>query len=419
MKFYAIIFSIVLFILLSLFGFEYIQKEKIKIGIIHSQSGTMAMSEKSVLDATIFAIEQINAEGGILGKKLEAVVVDGKSSDTGFEEALDILLKNGVTTIFGGWTSSSRKAMKTALEKEDALLFYPIQYEGFESSENIIYLGLTPNQQVIPTINYAVEKFGRTLFLVGSDYIYPQVTNKFINSVTEYFNLKIVGEEYKLLGATNFDDTIEKIKSQKPSFIINTLNGDSNIAFFKALSDNNISLINTPVFSFSITENELEKISQYIGTKALEGSYLTWSYFSSIESKENQELKSLFKKRFGNDIIVTDPMYTAYMGVKLYEQNVKKHGCYKTKTTKKNLAKESIGGVAGVVAMDAKNNHTWKEVRIAKINADAKAVVIWESEALQKAKPFPEYINTHEMLNYEKELYQRWNSRYEASKEYR
>lgn len=417
MKFYMTVLSIVLFIVVSISAFIILQKEPINIGIIHSQTGTMAMFEKDVLDATLLGIEQINIAGGLLGRKVEAVVVDGKSTDKGFEDGVRKLLDAGVTTIFGGWTSSSRKAMKIILEEENALLFYPIQYEGFESSKNIFYLGLLPNQQVLPTLNYAVENFGNSAFLVGSEYIYPKITNKFIESIAGYANVNIVGEEYKLLGENNFSDVVEKIKLAKPSFIVNTLNGDSNVAFFKALNQSGISLYDTPVFSFSITEAEMYKIAHAAGIKSIEGSYLTWSYFNSLQTKENIELKNLFKKRFAKEVIITDPMYSAYMGVKLFANAVKKYNSFETAILKNNILKESIGGAAGIISMDAKNSHAWREVHIAKLSLDGVAKVVWSSQALQEPKPFPEYTNANQMLEYEEELYKKWGNRYEASRE--
>lgn len=417
MKYYMIIFSIVLFIIISIFTFIAIQKEPIKIGIIHSTSGTMAMSEKHVLDATLFSIEQINIQGGLLGRKIEAVVVDGKSSDQGFEDGLNELIKSGVTTIFGGWTSSSRKEMKKILEKENALLFYPLQYEGFESSKNIIYLGLVPNQQVIPTLHYGVENFGNRVFLVGSEYIYPKITNKFIESVSGYANLNIVGEEYKTLGENNFTDVIQKIEATQPSFIINTLNGDSNLAFFNALNKSAISLSTTPVFSFSIAETEMTNISQAIGAKAVEGSYLTWSYFNSLDNAENRELKKLFKQRFGENIVISDPMYTAFMAIKFYANVVSKYNNNEINSLKKNILKESIGGAAGVITIDKKNNHSWKQILIAKVDANATANVVWNSESPQEPKPFPQFIDSKKMQTYEEALYKKWDDSYEANKE--
>ncbi|MCX6076535.1 MAG: urea ABC transporter substrate-binding protein [Campylobacterales bacterium] len=414
-KFYTLIFSIVLFVLLSVFTFSKFEKESIKVGIIHSLSGTMAMSEKSVLDATLLSIDEINKAGGILGKKLEAVVVDGKSNDEGFKDALNQLIKQNITTIFGGWTSSSRKAMKPILEKNDALLFYPIQYEGFENSKNIVYLGLTPNQQVVPTIDYAVKNFGNRAFLVGSEYIYPKMTNKFIESISGYMGISIVAEEYKILGERDFTNIIEKIKVTKPSFILNTLNGDSNTAFFKALKEAGISLHETPVFSFSITETEMQKIAQEIGS--MEGNYITWSYFNSLDTPQNKELKKLFNTAFAKQTTITEPMYTAFMGVQLFAKIATKYNCYKTSTLKKNIGKQSIGGAGEILTIEETNNHIWKQVLIAKIDAKGEAQIVWDSKTQQEPKPFPLYIDSDTMLQYQDELYKKWGNKYEASKE--
>jgi len=220
------------------------------------------------------------------------------------------------------------------------------------------------------------------------------------------------------LGESNFSDVVQKIHESKPSFIINTLNGDSNAAFFKALHQNGISLEKTPIFSFSIAEAEMAKIAQANGMKSLEGSYLTWSYFNSLQNKENEQLKKLFKQRFGEDTIINDPMYTAYISIQLFANVVHKYKTYETPRVKKNIAKESIGGAAGVTTINGKNNHAWKEIHIAKVGADGEAKVVWSSQAPQEPKPFPEYINTSKMLHYEDELYKKWGNRYEASREF-
>lgn len=416
MKFYAIITSIVLFIFLSIYAFIEIKKEPIKVGVIHSLSGTMASSEKPVLDATLFAIEQINASGGLLGRKIEVSVVDGKSSDDGFKEAIELLMKNNVKTVFGGWTSASRKIMKPILEKHGGLLFYPVQYEGFESSENIIYLGLSPNQQIIPTINYAVENFGNRVFLVGSDYIFPRIANEFIQSVASSTNLQIVGEEYALLGSDYFDDIAQKIAKERPSFILNTINGDSNIAFFKALQDAKIDLKEIPVFSLSLDESGVKDIADKIGVEPIKNSYSTWGYFDSIESDKNRALKKLFKERFKKDIFITDPMYSAYYGVKLWEKIVNKHQTFDSIKIKSKLAKESISTSTTPIYICEKNNHAWRNVFIAKVDENGDLNVLWDASSNLKPNPFPEYIDSTKILSFIDELYKKWNNKYEAHK---
>jgi len=409
-KYYLIIISIIIFISIALFTFVETKKEPIRVGVIHSQTGTMANSEKSVLKATLLAIDQINTNGGLMGRMIEAVVIDGSSQAKNFSQGVQELIDQGVTTIFGGWTSSSRKAMLPILEKNNALLFYPLQYEGFESSPNIVYLGLCANQQIIPTINYAAEHFGKRVFLIGSDYIYPHISNKFIKNIASYTDIEIVGEEYANLYDNNIEASVAKIKELQPSFIINTLNGDSNIAFFKALQDQNISLLKTALFSFSLEEAHVESIRKILGTNAVEGMYATWGYFNAIESKQNRELKTIFK-----DITtLNDPAYSAYMGVQLWAKTVQQQQRYDTATIKKYIKKQSIEGVGGAFYISPKNNHTWRNVSIAKVDSEGHFQIVWYSQTPKKPKPFPEYIDQKEIDQYTKELYKKWGENYEA-----
>ncbi|MEA1917278.1 MAG: transporter substrate-binding protein [Campylobacterota bacterium] len=414
MKFTLIVFSILVFIALSIFAFIHIKEEPIVIGLIHSKTGVMAKSEKSVLDVTLFSIEQINRSGGLLGREIVAVVKDGKSSDDGYKEALQELLHENITTIFGGWTSSSRKAMIPLLEKSNALLFYPLQYEGFESSKNIIYLGLTPNQQIVPTINYATKNFGTDAFLIGNDYIFPRVANRFTKEIARYFSMNIVGEEYRLLSERDFKDVAINIKKSKPSFILNTLNGDSNMAFFKALKDANISIKDTPVFSLSLTQVEVKEIAKELGIEAIEGSYATWGYFDSLEGKKNEELKKQFRKKFDNDIAITDPMHSAFLGVKLWAKSVDYMKKSDTSSVMNGIKGSSVDGNGDVMFVSEIDNHTWRSVRIAKVDDEAILEVVWDTESIQEAKPFPRYIDSNEIKKYIGELYKKWGNNYEA-----
>ena len=410
MKYYLIVSSIIIFIFVSIIAFVEMKKSPIKVGIIHSQSGTMAKSEKPVLKATLLAIDQINKNGGLMGRMVEAVVIDGKSQAEGFHQGLQKLIDQEITTIFGGWTSSSRKAMLALLEKNDALLFYPLQYEGFESSPNIVYLGLSANQQIIPTLNYAVEQFGKKVFLVGSDYIYPHISNKFIRSITSYTNIEVVGEEYVKLGEDNLQNLVQKIKKTKPSFIINTLNGESNVAFFRDLQKEQISLEETAVFSFSLEENGIADIIKSLGLEAVRGTYATWGYFNTIDTKRNRELKDLFQ----DDTILSDPAYSAYMGIQLWAEVVRKHKSFDTAIIKRNIQKQSIRGIGGVLYISPKNNHTRRNVCIAKVDKNGLFNIVWNSESPQRPKPFPEYIDRDEISKYDKALYQKWGEQYEA-----
>ena len=210
----------------------------IKVGVLYALTGTMAISEKSVVDGINLAIDEINASGGVHGRPVEAVIKDSQSDwDHANKMADKLINEDEVVVIFGCWTSACRKTVKDTIEKNDHLMIYPVQYEGLESSPNIVYLGASPNQQILPGLTWAVNNIGKKLFLVGSDYVFPRTANEIIKDYARNQGATVSGEEYVLLGATNFEDIVSKIKQAKPDVILNTLNGDSNVAFFNALRE--------------------------------------------------------------------------------------------------------------------------------------------------------------------------------------
>ena len=235
--------------------------EPIKVGILHSLSGTMAISEVSVKDAEMLAIEEINAAGGVLGKQIEPVIEDGASDWPTFaEKAGKLLQQDKVAAVFGGWTSASRKAMLPVFEQNKGLLFYPVQYEGLESSPNIFYTGATTNQQIVPSVTWLLENRGKTFYLLGSDYVFPKTANQVIKAQLAAEGGEVVGEEYTPLGHTDYSTIISKIKAAKPDIVYNTLNGDDNVAFFKQLKDAGISSDQMTTLSVSVAEEEIRGI---------------------------------------------------------------------------------------------------------------------------------------------------------------
>jgi urea transport system substrate-binding protein len=256
------------------------EKNPIKIGIIHSLSGTMAISETPVVDSTLLAIDEINEKGGILGRKVIPIIRDGRSDwNTYASEAQQLIIEEKVDVIFGGWTSASRKTMKPIFEKYDHLLFYPVQYEGLEQSPNIVYTGAAPNQQVLPAVDWASQNIGTKFFLIGSDYVFPRSANEIIKSKIDEVGGQIVGEEYKLLGEDQFEDVVKKIVETNPDVILNTINGDSNVGFFKELRKQGITPSVIPTISFSIAEDEIK----YLGADTMTCDYDVWNYFKSID----------------------------------------------------------------------------------------------------------------------------------------
>ena len=293
--------------------------DSVKVGILQSLSGTMAISEVTVKNAEQLAIDEINASGGVMGKKIEAVTEDGASDPAIFaQKAQKLIESDGVVTVFGGWTSASRKAMLPVFEKGNNLLWYPVQFEGNECSPNIMYSGAQPNQQILPAFDWAKGKGFKNYFLVGSDYVFPRTANLILKKHITDAKLGLAGEEYQPLGGTDFSGVIAKIKQAKPDIIFSTLNGDSNVAFFKQMAAAGMKSDVLPVMSFSIGEQE----AQAMGPALVQGSYAGWNYFQSLENPENAKFVAAYKAKFGKDAVVTDPMVHGYVDVYLWKAAV-------------------------------------------------------------------------------------------------
>ncbi len=304
--------------------------ETVKVGILHSQSGTMAMAEKPMIEATQMAIDEINASGGISGRQIEFVIEDGASDAAVFaEKATKLLTKDKVATIFGCWTSASRKAVLPVIEGNNGLLWYPVQYEGLESSHNIIYTAPCPNQQAVPAIDYLMENYKGEdgvlkLFLFGSDYVYPRTTNTIIKGMQPDYGFEIVGEEYIPLGYTDCSTVITKIQQTNPDVIINTVNGDSNVSFFKQYKDAGLTPDKIQTMSFSCYEEDIRGM----GAEYAKGHLFAWNYFQSIDTPESKEFTKKFKSLYGEDRVTGDPVVNAYEGVYLWKAAVEKAGSF-------------------------------------------------------------------------------------------
>ncbi|NOQ15557.1 MAG: transporter substrate-binding protein [Methyloprofundus sp.] len=359
-------------------------KPPIRVGILHSLSGTMAFSEQPLVDALIFAIEEVNAQGGVLGRTIEPIIVDGQSDWTHFaKEAERLIVDEQVAAIFGCWTSACRKAVKPVVEKYQQLLFYPVQYEGVEQSPNIIYTGETPNQQITPSIAWALNNLGKTFFLVGSDYVFPRTANQIIKDLVHAQQGVVLAEHYLPLGATDMQAIIADIQQLQPDVILNTINGDSNIAFFQALKTIN----KIPVISYSIAEPELEKI----GLDVMQGHYAVWSYFQSIASTENTVFVKKFQQRFGEQRMVNAPMVASYTGLHLWIQAVKHAQSFDPDNIRNVIGKGSINVPEGIVAVDATTQHLWKTPRIGQVRADGQFDIIWQADKPIRPVPYPSY----------------------------
>lgn len=359
--------------------------DTVYVGVLHSLTGTMSISEVSVRDATLLAIEEINQAGGLLGKQLRPVVEDGASDWPTFaEKTKKLLQKDKVAVIFGGWTSASRKAVLPVVEQNNGLFFYPVQYEGLESSPNIFYTGATTNQQIVPAVTWLLENKGKKFFLLGSDYVFPRTANKIIKEQLKAEGGTLVAEEYTPLGHTDYNAIISKIKKEKPDVVFNTLNGDSNVAFFKQLKDAGITANDLTTLSVSIAEEEIRGI----GASVLEGHYAAWNYFQTTDTPENKKFVEAYKAKYGSERVTSDPIEAGYFGVYLWAEAVKKAGSFEVDKVKEAAKGIEFSAPGGKVTIDGENQHVYKTVRIGEIQADGMFKEVWNSGQPVKPDPF-------------------------------
>jgi len=367
----------------------------IRIGVLHSLTGTMAVSEKPLVDALRLAVEEVNAQGGLLGRPVEMVVADGKSDPVVFAaEAERLIEKEKVSVLFGCWTSACRKAVKAVVEKHHHLLFYPLQYEGMEQSPNIIYTGAAPNQQIIPAVNWALEKLGKRVYLVGSDYVFPRMANIIIKDLLNAQGAVLAGERYRPLGDQAMDELVADIVKQQPDVVLNTLNGDSNIAFFRALEKNGVTPDKIPVLSFSIAEVELAAKDGSM----MVGHYAAWNYFQSIPSPQNQAFIQRFHSRFGQHAVIDDPMEASYIGLKLWVQAVREAGSAKPARVQRTILRQTLLAPEGLVAIDPANRHLWKTPRVGKARHDGQFDIVCDAGRPLEPVPFPSYRSHDEWV---------------------
>ena len=381
--------------------------DTIKVGVLHSLSGTMAISETVLKDTVLMAIDEINAKGGLLGKKLEPVVVDPASNWPLFaEKAKQLISQDKVAVVFGCWTSVSRKSVLPVFEQTNALLFYPVQYEGEELSKNVFYTGAAPNQQAIPAVEYLMSKDGgsaKRWVLLGTDYVYPRTTNKILRS---FLHSKGVAdadimEEYTPFGHSDYQTIIAKIKKfageGKKTAVVSTINGDSNVPFYKELGNQGLKATDVPVVAFSVGEEELRGVD----TKPLQGHLAAWNYFMSIKAPANDAFVkkwSDYAKAKGiaghkDKPLTNDPMEATYIGFNMWAQAVKKAGSTDTDKVIAAMAGQTFTAPSGITStMDAKNHHLHKSVFIGEIKGDGQFNVVWKTSGPVKAQPWSPFI---------------------------
>ncbi|MCB1791679.1 MAG: urea ABC transporter substrate-binding protein [Gammaproteobacteria bacterium] len=363
--------------------------DTVTIGILHSVTGTMAISETGSVQAEKLAIKQINDMGGILGRKIEYIQEDGASDWPTFaEKAKKLLVNDKVASVMGCWTSASRKAVLPVFEQYNGMLYYPTFYEGLEQSPNVIYTGQEATQQIIAGIDWVVkEKGAKTFFLLGSDYIWPRTSNKIARKHIEKLGLKVVGEEYYPLGHTQFNSVINKIRLKKPDVIYAIVVGGSNVAFYKQLKAAGIDLTKEKplLLTISVTEDEIRGI----GGENIEGAYAAMKYFQSLGNDNNQAFVKAFKEMWGDDIVIGDVTQAAYLGPWLWKAAVEKAGSFDIdKVRAASPGIELTTAPEGYVRVH-ENHHLWSKTRIGRAKADGQYEVVYETADLMEPDPFP------------------------------
>lgn len=379
--------------------------ETIKVGILHSLSGTMAISETSLKDTALMTISEINANGGVLGKQLEPVVVDPASDWPLFaERARQLLTQDKVSVIFGAWTSVSRKSVLPVVEELNGLMFYPVQYEGQEQSKNIFYTGAAPNQQAIPAVEYLMSEEGgkaERFVLLGTDYVYPRTTNQILRAflISKGVSEKDIMEEYTPFGHSNYQTIVGNVKKfavGKKTAVISTINGDSNVPFYRELGNQGIKASDIPVVAFSVGEEELRGID----TKPLVGHLAAWNYFMSVKSPKNTEFVKKYKdwavaqKLPNADKAVTnDPMEATYVGINMWAQAVTKAGTTDVDAVRTAMAGQTFDAPSGfTLKMDETNHHLHKPVMIGEIRADGQFDIVYSTPTPIRAEPWSPYV---------------------------
>ncbi|MFE5190317.1 urea ABC transporter substrate-binding protein [Streptomyces sp. NPDC056628] len=359
--------------------------DTVKVGLLNSLSGTMAISEVTVHNALLLAVKEINAAGGVLGKKLDPVSQDGASDWPTFaEKAQTLITDSKVVATFGCWTSASRKAVKPVFERNKSLLFYPVQYEGLEQSPYIFYVGATTNQQIVPGLDYLKKQGLTKLYLVGSDYVFPRTANKEIRAYAKAHGMEVVGEDYAPLGSTEFSTIVNKVKDAGADAVFNTLNGDSNVAFFKEYKSAGLTAKSLPVLSVSIAEEEVKSI----GTQYLEGQLTAWNYYQTTPGAANAKFVKAYQAAYGKNKPTSDPMEAAYTSVYLWKAMVEKAGSFDVAEVKAAADGITFEAPEGTVTVDGATQHVHKTARIGKVGANGQITEVWNSGKPIKPDPY-------------------------------
>lgn len=380
--------------------------QELRVGILHSLSGTMASTESPVVDATLLAIAEINERGGISGREIQAVVLDGASDESAFaRQASALISEEDVRVIFGCWTSASRKSVLPIVEQQDHLLMYPTQYEGMEQCANIFYTGAAPNQQIIPAVRWTVGFLRKKrFFLVGWNSVYSRAANAIIRDEVEASGGEIVGEEYVLPDSTEVTRVVRTIARTEPDLIFNSLVGDMNLFYTRLLRAAGVTPARIPTVYFSVGEIELASLSP----KEIVGDYAAWNYFQSLDRPENHAFVKRFRSRYGSHRVIADTMEAGYLGVHLWAQAAQVAGPDDVAAIRQALPNQSFDAPGGRVRIDGENQHTWKTMRLGRIVDRGQFEIAWSSEKPIRPEPYPASRSPAAWQEFLNKLYKSW-----------
>jgi urea transport system substrate-binding protein len=358
----------------------------IQLGVLFAKTGLLAEIEAPLVEAVLLAVDEINSQGGVLGRKILPVVVDTATDDARAAELVrQLITENGVSAIVGCVTSSCRKAVRPIVEELNGALFYPLFYEGLEASPNILYVGGAPNQQILPGVQWAHRFLGDRMYIVGSDYVFPRVAGEIVKDRLRDFGIEVLGEEYFKLGHADFDAVAARIKASEPSVVLSMIVGGSNKWFFRALHEAGIDLNATPVMSFA---NLLGTKMSLKNRELVSGTYLVANYFSQVNNARNRAFREAFLARTGGRVTPTDPVASAYTATRLWALGVTYSGSEAAPDVLAALRNIVVAAPEGTIRVDPENGHLWKRARIGRVGSSG-VEIVWESSLLVPPVPYP------------------------------
>jgi urea transport system substrate-binding protein len=383
------------------------EEQVIRLGILHDRSGSMAISEKPMVEAEKLAIEEINAAGGLLGRRIEAVDADTESKpDVAAREVERLLVQENVAAIVGCWTSACRKTVKPIVERHGALMIYPMAFEGLEISPNIIYVGAAPNQQVLPAVNWCFENLGKRFFVVGSDYVWPHSVNAIIGDQLKALGAELVGEAYIPFGGLDPAEVVRQIRETKPDVILSTVVGDSNAPFYRALRAAGMDAKTAPVVSFSISDTEVQSLP----IADLAGHYAAWPYFQSINRPENQAFIQHFRDRYGADRLISDVAQTAYASTYFWARAVERAHSFAPSEVNPALLGLSFNAPEGIITIDPSTRHAWRSFNMGQIRTDGSIKIVWSADYPIRPVPYPRSRSVIQWDAFLADLFRQWNN---------